>query len=495
MNINKDILGKFFFTLSIIFLIYLLITPLNHLICQIDEYFMDTVLMLPLPDIITVTATDVHPPLYYVMAKATVEATKFLGIDFLYSLKLLSVSAFIILLIISATKIRKDYGWFAAGLFAFSLSIMNEFSRYYLIGRMYSWTVLFILIAFLEFRNIINKPDDKKSWILLTLFTLLGAYTHYFAAISSICLYLILLIYLFRNRKSEIKNWFISVVLGILIYLPWVPCLINQLKTVHNGFWISEITLKDAINFFGYYAYNDNVAFAVISIIILAVIILIYVKNSSDIDKNDNVFILSAISVYLGTIILGISISFLFRPILDTRYLMPCSCLLWLAIAIILSKLENRKIFLISLALICILLLSGVANTINTYNNDYQNGIIQKEYFDNITNDDNAILIITTKNDTLYMLDYANQVEMYTVNASHVFGVSMNRLHEIYDFKNINEDEFDDFIANNSDKNIYVISWQEPKINSPVEVMDKEVLLYFTKVNMTQINSTSPLNP
>lgn len=63
-NKNKDFLGKFFFVLGIIFLFYLLISPLNHLIRQIDEYFTRTVLLLPVNDIITVTGTDVHPPLY-----------------------------------------------------------------------------------------------------------------------------------------------------------------------------------------------------------------------------------------------------------------------------------------------------------------------------------------------------------------------------------------------------------------------------------------------
>ena len=83
MKEKKNILGKIFFILSNIFLIYLLITPLNHLICQIDEYFTLTLTNLPVQDIITVTAGDVHPPLYYLMAKVVVEISKTFNLNIL----------------------------------------------------------------------------------------------------------------------------------------------------------------------------------------------------------------------------------------------------------------------------------------------------------------------------------------------------------------------------------------------------------------------------
>lgn len=490
-NKNKDFLGVFFFALSIIFLFYLFITPLNHLVCQIDEFFTRTVLLLPVNDIITVTSTDVHPPLYYLMGKLVAELSAIFGIDLLYSLKLLSILAYILILIISATKIRKEYGWLAAGLFAFALAIMDEFSRYYLISRMYSWAVLFILLAFLSFRSIIYDKSNKKSWILLTLFSLLGAYTHYFAAISAFCIYLILLTYIIKFKKDELKNWLISAVVGVVLYLPWVPSLISQLVHVHKGYWITEITLEKAILFFGNYAYNGDVLVAIVAIVFLAAFIIIYVKESKNIDKKDQFLILSGIGVYLGTIILGISISLLFRPIMDDRYLMPASGILWLVISIILSKLENKKMFLISLVLIFILLISGVANTINTYDDNYHNGIAQKEILDNITQDNNSMLIVSRANDTLYYLSYDNQVDFYCLNETQIFGVTMDRLHQNFDFKNVDETKIDELIANNSDKNIYVLCWQEPNIHSPYEVLHKEIFMYYVKINTTDLNSTN----
>lgn len=275
----------------------------------------------------------------------------------------------------------------------------------------------------------------------------------------------------------------------ILSYLPWVPSLLSQMAHVHKAYWIPEITLENALLFYGYYAYNENVLFAILSLVILAAIIFIYMKEKSSFEKSDQNLILSGIAVYLGTITLGVVISFLFRPILDGRYLMAASSVLWLIITIILSKLENKKMFLVSLALISILLISGVANTVNTYDANYHKAITQESYFNNITQDNNSVLIISTTNDSMYFLSYSDNVDMYVLNVSEVFSADMNRLHKTFDFNNVNATKIDDFIEEHPDKNIYLISWKEPKINSSYDIINKDVFMYFTKINRTS-NST-----
>ena len=125
--------------------------------------------------------------------------------DSLHSLKILSIIPYIIILVISATKIRKEYCFFSAGLFAFSLAVMSEFFAHFLIASMYSWAVLFLLIVFISFTEII-KTNDKKTWIILTVFSILCIYTHYFAAISAACIYLILLDHITKFEKDELER-------------------------------------------------------------------------------------------------------------------------------------------------------------------------------------------------------------------------------------------------------------------------------------------------
>ena len=103
---NKELIGKIFFAFSIIFLAYLFITPLNSIVCQIDEFFTMTVTTLPVSDIITVNTWDVHPPLYYFMGKIVAKLTEITSTNLLFNLNLLSILAYIGILIIVVTIIR-----------------------------------------------------------------------------------------------------------------------------------------------------------------------------------------------------------------------------------------------------------------------------------------------------------------------------------------------------------------------------------------------------
>ena len=488
---NKDIFGIIFFALSIVVLAYMFITPLSQLITHIDEYFTISVVQLPIREIITVNTWDVHPPLHYFLGKAVAKICEMFGVELIYGLKVLSIIPYILILIVSATKIRKEYGLFAAGLFAFSLAVMSEFFRYYLTARMYSWAILFVLLAFLSFKEIIADDSSKKSWIMLTIFSVLCAYTHNFAAITAGSIYLVLLGYILLYKKEDLKNWGLSVVGAVVLYVPWIFALINQLSLVHESYWIPEVNLEKIIQFFGYYAYTSDTIFAVIAIVVLAVVIFAYVREAKDIDKKDQFLVLSGIGVYAGTIILGILISVLFKPIIVTRYLMPATGVLWLTISIILSKIENKKLFLISFSMICLLLISGIATTISTNDNLYKSGMAQKEVLDNITQDNNSMTIVNRQHLIMYFLSYTNQTDMHYLNVGHVFGVNMNTLHKLYDFETVNGSDIDALIANNTDKNIYLISWNAPQIKTPTKLLYEETSIWFSKVNTTGIASNN----
>ena len=410
---RKDIAGITFFAMSVLALCYMILSPLNHVIVHYDEYFTLTLLNLPVMDMITITAGDVHPPLYYLMAEVFVNITKPLGWDLLFSLKILSVIPYFIILIFSATKIRKDFSWFTAGLFSLSLAIMTEFFSHFVSARMYSWAILFVILAFV------------------------------------------------------------------------------QLETVHHTYWIPGITISTIINALGYFAYNNDLVFSAAAAIILAVIIFIYSKETENADEKNRFFTLSGIMIYLGTIILSIIISVVFRPILVIRYLIPASAILWLTISIILSRIENRKMFLISMGLIVILLISGLSTTISTNDDLYKNGVAQKEVLDNITQDSNSVLIVSNPHLIMYFLHLSNLTDMYCLNIAQLFGENMTRLHQEFDFKSYNGNDINKITANNTDKNVYIISWNDPVLNSSTVQIDKRGNIVFSKVTPTNATLTT----
>ncbi|MEE0941723.1 hypothetical protein [Methanobrevibacter sp.] len=162
---------------------------------------------------------------------------------------------------------------------------------------------------------------------------------------------------------------------------------------------------------------------------------------------------------------------------------------MWLAISIVLGKIKTRKMFMISAALIAVLLIVGIATTVATNDEMYKNGVQQKQIMDNITNDPNSMLIIPSQNMIMYFLDYSNHSDIYFINVDKVFGENMDRLHKLYDFNTFNGKDIDNLIANNTQKNIYVISWGEPVLNTSTEKLDTQAGIVFSKVKPT--NTTS----
>ncbi|MBR3141491.1 MAG: glycosyltransferase family 39 protein [Methanobrevibacter sp.] len=473
---KKNIIGQIFFALSILMLVYMLINPLNHMIFNIDEYFTLTVINFPISDLLHIVGGDVHPPLYYLIAKLIAKLGTNLSI-----LKIFSIIPYAIILIISTFKLREEYGWFTAGLFALALAIASEFFAKYLLLRPYSWAILFVVLSFIYFKDIITK-DDKKSYVLFTIFSVLGSYFHYYAILTAICLYLMLIIHTVQHKGNKIKDIAIMVVASIILYAPWIPSFINFLQAIHKSFWIPFPTEDSIIQSLAYFAYSGDTLFSIITIIILVLIGLIYYKYAN---RDDDYYILSGIIAYFGTIILALIVSIIFKPILLARCLLPASAILWLAISIMIGKIESKRMFLIATAFIVLVLISGAALMITTSATDYQNGIAQQDVLNNITQDNNSVVIITSPNMVMSFLEYSNYCDMYCLNQSYVYGENMARTHEIFNFKDINLEDIDDFAMNNTDKNIYLISWGEPNANVTTVPLLKENNLIISKVNIT----------
>ena len=487
---KRDIFGMIFFALSAIMLGYMFLTPLNHYIMHVDEYFTLSVLTLPMGDIINITSWDVHPPLYYILGKIAVDIATAIGMDSLHALRILSIIPYILILVISATKIRKDYGLLTAGLFAFSLAVMSEFFAHFLIARMYGWAILFIIVAFISFTEII-KSNDIKSWIILTIFSVLCAYTHYFAALSVVCMYILLLFYIIKFEKDKLKIWVMSVAGAAILYLPWIPPLIRQMTQVHAAYWIRQVNPDLLIKALGYIAYSDDAIICLIAIAVLIVLLRIYKKESKDAGEKECFLILSGARVYIGTILLAVIFSIVFKPILMPRYLLPAAAVMWLTISIIFAKIKSREMFMISASLIALLLVIGLTTTISTNDYFYNSGVHQKEILENITNDPNSMLIINNQNMIMYFLSYTNQTDTYCMNVDHVFGENMTQLHKFYDFNTFNTRDIDKLIANNTGKNIYIISWSDPVIKTPTEKIDAWAGVTISKAKTSNATSVS----
>ena len=473
MELNKNTIGQLFFTISILMLMYMLINPLTQVITNINEFFTLTLINFPISDILHILGGETNPPLYFLLVKGLSK----LANDFAI-LKVFSIIPYAIVLILSTFKLRKDYGWLTAGLFALAIAVMSEFFITYSILRPYSWAMLFTLVSFIFFMDIITTAN-KTSFILFTLFSVLASYTHYYGLITAVVLYIILLFHILTHNKDKIKYLAISMIAGIVLYAPWIPTLIKLLQSMNP---LGNLTTDSIIQSFAHFAYSGDTLFSMITLIILAIVLLIYLKEKDE----DRTLVLYGIAAYFATVLVIILISIIIKPIMFTKGLVVASAILWLAISIMIGKMQNKRMLLISLSFVVLLLISGIGSMVVANGDAYQNGLAHTEALDQIIEDNNSTIIITNPGLAMYLLDFADQSDMYCINQDYIYGENMNRIHEIFNFKNIDKDEIANFSTNNSNKNIYLVSWGNPDVNVEIEPVFKGDMT-ISKINTTNL--------
>ena len=473
MELNKNTIGQLFFTISILMLMYMLINPLTQVIANINEFFTLTLINFPISDILHILGGETNPPLYFLLVKGLSK----LANDFAI-LKVFSIIPYAIVLILSTFKLRKDYGWLTAGLFALAIAVMSEFFITYSILRPYSWAMLFTLLSFIFFMDIITTAN-KTSFILFTLFSVLASYTHYYGLITAVVLYIILLFHILTHNKDKIKYLAISMIAGIVLYAPWIPTLIKLLQSMNP---LGNLTTDSIIQSFAHFAYSGDTLFSMITLIILAIVLLIYLKEKDE----DRTLVLYGIAAYFATVLVIILISIIIKPIMVTKGLVVASAILWLAISIMVGKMQNKRMLLISLSFVVLLLISGIGSMVVANGDAYQNGLAHTEALDQIIEDNNSTIIITNPGLAMYLLDFADQSDIYCINQDYIYGENMNRIHEIFNFKNIDKDEIANFSTNNSNKNIYLVSWGNPDVNVEIEPVFKGDMT-ISKVNTTNL--------
>ena len=407
----KDYLGKFLFILSLLTLGIMVFLIIQKPFLHIDEWFTKGLLTLSFRDMVHVTAGDVHPPLYYATVWAPVKLLNLLHINFdkILVMKMMSVLPYVILCIISYIKIKKDYGWLACGLFTFTLLTMSSFFTVFSIARMYPLGVLLLVCGFIAAGDILKEPQ-LKSWIILTVTAVMGAYTHYFVAFSFIVLYMLLFIHIMLNNKSQLKNWISSAVYGIICFIPWMFTLYKQMIEDKGGAWTNAVSMNDIFEFFSsvFGGSADTMIQLIGALIFLAVFIYVLMQYRKSPEENE--FVLLGFLVLVGTVLSGVIAAVLFRTTAD-RYLIPATAVLWLSISIMISRINVRKLII---PIVLVILLFGAVNVygqIDEISQNHEKLVKDQEFLNSINNND-SVVIITSK---VKFVHFYNELKNATV--------------------------------------------------------------------------------
>lgn len=448
---KRDLLGILFFAAGILILLYMFISPLTNAFIHVDEYWTYSLVNLPFIDGMIVAIHDVHPPLYYMILYLF---TPF-GLDNLYLLKIVSVIPYILLMAVSATKIRKDYGWLTAGLFVFCLGVMSDFFVEFLTIRMYSWGLFFIVMAFIYYNEVITKWD-RKSWVLLSLFSLLCAYTQYFFIITCGLMYLLILYEILTKHKDKIRQFAKSVLALVILYAPWLVVFVHQIQ-IHSSDHREGFELINAVHYVTAFAIKNQTfrpEMVVFKLVALAFLIFILVLIYKRKDKFEGV----GIFLMYATIAIGIvSLMSSFTNTMRIRYLVPVFGIFWLSASIVIGKIKDRRILVV--ALILVMVLAGASLVITNEDIDSRLAFNEERanFLDSINNNDSVIV---------YNTDYG-----YRVLHSDLNNTKQYTLGDTYFYSDDVEicSDFDKILKDNRGKNVYLVNWKLKESNKKFE--------------------------
>lgn len=370
-----DYIGIFLLAVSLFFLAISVYLSFGRDIWY-DELFTMGLAVRPLGELISIAARDVHPPLYYMIVKLFLILFGTVGsADYVVIAKLTSVLPFFLCIVYAATKVRKHFGFFSAGLFAFLVLTMPKLADYTVEVRMYGYALFFITAGMLHAYELACGGENGKrrygNWAALTFCAVGACYTHYFACVAACMIYLYLLsVFVMGKRWKELKAFFISGICCAVCYLPWlVTAVIRQVGQVKENYWIQPLTwrtIPGCIKFIFQPSFSNERVNVVLAVLLFLFYGLLPVlsgagKAGQSPEKvRERHFAQGCERVLAGILLFGILASMLVRPIFVYRYMLPGLGVFWLAFAIMTARLRDRKFLL--LFVVCLLFITGVRN-------------------------------------------------------------------------------------------------------------------------------------
>ncbi|MGZ4846316.1 MAG: glycosyltransferase family 39 protein [Halobacteriota archaeon] len=190
-----------------------------------DEIFSFVIARKSLVQIVSGTASDVHPPLYYItlhywihLFGASEFAVRFLSVLF-------GVAAIPMIYLLGCSLFDKQVGLASAFILAFS-SFNIQYSQE---ARMYSLMVLLALVSMYCFARLLKRQSYAIS-AGYVLFTALLLYTHVVALAVVIAqnIFIVLLVLLSREQTIGLRSWVTHQALVIALFIPWIGVEVNS---------------------------------------------------------------------------------------------------------------------------------------------------------------------------------------------------------------------------------------------------------------------------
>lgn len=321
-----------------------------------DEVFSMDFASRSFGQIVALTGADVHPPLYYFYLKVVIGLGRLIapGVGAVIWGKVASTIPLLVLLVLSLTVIRKDFGIGAASFFALLVTVMPNLAAYYVEIRMYAFALMLMTGAYIFANKIVKSADDLDilDFVFFALFGILGAYTQYFVCVAVVGLYVAVGLYFLISKKyRKLIPLGICAGASVICYLPWIPYFANQFGTVSQSYWIEPLTIKSIFGCIKF-IYLPSIGLGTKGYIVaglmiaasLAVLVFFLLGKPS---KEALFTGLAGIVTLIFTVLVGFIVSVLGRPIFVYRYMIPILGIYFLGLSYMAYEtFKDRKVYL-----------------------------------------------------------------------------------------------------------------------------------------------------
>jgi uncharacterized membrane protein len=347
-----------------------------------DEVYSWHLSQKTIKEIFIGSAGDIHPPLFYILLKYWT----YLFSDTVFSMRLLSVLLGMFSLIfiykIARRVLKSDYEI----LFVFILYALSPLNIYYSQEvRMLNLNLFLCLGSVYYFLKYMDKQTYKNGLPYLA-FSMLAAYTHYFAFLIIFTEVFIVFYNYFKNKdKQLLKRYPVYLIAIMIMYVPWIPVMLSQVSKGQP--WRTEQTaamvaknsfeyFKEA--FFSYYIYYETLVWVYISLAgtMLIIFYLCFMAirltgaGTERTPEQRNLFCI--VLLFFIPLLAGIAIS-IKSSILLSRYLSIIVPYLLISLTGLTLLFYKKKTAVILLGVI--ILISGIGAKIH-----YENGFKNNDY-------------------------------------------------------------------------------------------------------------------
>ncbi|RAP54333.1 MAG: hypothetical protein BZ137_02785 [Methanosphaera sp. rholeuAM130] len=254
------------------------------------------------------------------------------------------------------------------------------------------------------------------------------------------------------DKKSEIKKTVASIIATIICYIPWIFTLIHQVSAINRTYvHTAKLSGDIIVNYMTCFVLQDTkqlldmAIWKILAIVLLILVIIIFIREIGRFKKYEAFSIFSGINIYIFAILLSsFFVTFIFKG-MTVRYFVAMIAVLWLSIAILLSKVKDNRILLVALILILALGVHGINTTVGDINYHNELGLEQKNVISDINKADNIVIYNNTYNTYHFLLNNTKEYSLKEYN-----GVK----NPTYTY----EDDLAVIMEDNPDKNVYLIT-------------------------------------